>query len=404
MFIPPGATTDETPPLAGYAGETPESIACHYILFSETLAPNCNASLTTEVPVGGSNSIAIVDAYDDPAAPGDLAWFSLQFGLPLTASQFQVIWANTANSSCNVSGVPTDFTGGSELEESVDIEWSHAMAPKANIYLVEACSLVDTDLQQAILVANNLVQCGSSEIDPSTLALGSCPGGSTGKGEVSMSWGMQEFIGENASDGCATLNDSCFTTPNVVYIAAAGDSPGVIWPCTSPNVVCAGGTTIRRNPVTLNFEQETAWVFTGGGQSAIETIPSYQSGVASVASTVGSWRGVPDLSFDSDPYTGVYVYDTFPLEGVTYREWTVEGGTSVATASLAGIVNNAASRSGIFAASSNAELTTIYTNITNDLYFTDIKNGFCGYYMGFTAGTGWDFCTGVGVDRYYNGK
>ena len=66
-------------------------------------------------------------------------------------------------------GVPTDYTGGWEVEESLDIEWAHAMAPSANIYLVEACSNYDTDLQQAVLVANNLVQCGqvgNQSLDP----------------------------------------------------------------------------------------------------------------------------------------------------------------------------------------------------------------------------------------------
>src|SRR5208282_3724209 len=105
-----------------------------------------------------------VDAFDDPDAQGDLAWFSLWFGVPLSASQFQVVWANPIGSSCSSAGVPEDYTGGWELEESLDIEWSHAMAPGAKIYLVEACSNYDSDLQQAVLVANNLVQCGSTEI------------------------------------------------------------------------------------------------------------------------------------------------------------------------------------------------------------------------------------------------
>src|SRR5208282_3101962 len=159
----------------------------------------------------------------------------------------------------------------------------------------------------------------------------------TGKGEVSMSWGGGEYPGETGSDGCAILDDSCFTTPGIVYFASSGDSPGVIWPSTSPNVVSAGGTTMRRNPFTFAFESEAAWVFGGGGQSAFEARPPYQSSIASI---VGSWRGVPDLSFDSDPNTGVYVYDTFPYSGYIYQWWIV-GGTSVAAPSLAGIINRA---------------------------------------------------------------
>jgi len=401
IFVPSGIKPDEAPPFPGYGYETPASIACHYFL-GGTGTPNCNPNTTTVNATGGGQSIAIVDAYDDPSAPGDLAWFSLQFGVPLSLSQFQVIWANTATSSCSVSGVPTDYTGGWEVEESLDIEWAHSMAPKANIYLVEACSNYDSDLQQAVLVANNLVQCGLSEIDPTTLALGTCPGGSTGKGEVSMSWGGGEWSGETASDSCATLDDSCFTTPNVVYFASAGDSPGTIWPGTSPNVVSAGGTTIERNATTFSFEREAAWVDTGGGQSFYETIPTYQSGISSI---VGAWRGVPDLSFDADPNTGVYVYDTFPVDGLFYYEWLVVGGTSVSSPALAGIINNAAGRvGGSYAASSSAELTTIYAHRAVQADFTDITYGFCGYYMGFETAVGWDFCTGVGIPHTYAGK
>ena len=326
-----------------------------------------------------------------------MAWFSLQFGLPLSSKQFQVVWANPRGSSCYGSSVPLDYSGGWEAEESVDIEWAHAMAPGATIYLVEACSDIDFDLRLAVLVASNLVQCGQTEIDPNTGILGSCPQGSNGAGEVSMSWGGQEFAGENASDGCASLDDSCFTTPFVVYFASSGDAPGVIWPSTSPNVVSAGGTTVRRNAATFNFIQEAGWVFTGGGQSAIEPIPSFQSSISGI---LGKWRGVPDWSFDADPYTGVWVYDTFPVDGILYYEWFVVGGTSVSSPALAGIVN----ASGSFHSSTNKQEVSIYGNkgITAD--YTDITAGFCGFYMGFTAGSGWDFCTGVGVDNGYKGK
>jgi kumamolisin len=398
FFIPNGVTPEETPPYPGYGYETPASMGCVYGLTTAVSGCNPNNTALTN-PTGGSQSIAIVDAYDDPSAESDLAWFSLQFGLPLTASQIQVVWADTANSSCYYYGVPVEYSGGWEMEEALDIEWAHAMAPSAKIYLVEACSNYDTDLQQAVLVANNLVQCGLTEINPSTGVLGTCPSGSTGKGEVSISWGGSEFYGENGT-GCAVtntvLNDSCFTAANVVYFAASGDGPGVIWPSTSPNVVSAGGLTTRRNPATFNLITRSGWVMGGGGQSAVETIPSYQGGISSI---VGTWRGTPDLSFNADPFTGVYVYDTFPIYGYVYQ-WWIMGGTSVSAPSLAGIIN----RAGAFAASSNAELTTIYANRANTADFTDMTSPFCGPYMGYGDGAGWDFCTGVGAVKGYAGK
>ena len=333
IFAPSGLNPDEAPPFAGYGFETPASIACHLHLVTASDYPNCNPNSDTIDPTGGSNTIAIVDAYDDPSAPGDLAWFSLQFGIPLTVSQFQVVWANPSTSSCPTPtyGVPIDPTGGWELEESLDIEWAHAMAPGAKIYLVEACSNFDSDLILAVRVANNLVQCGNTEINPTTGVLGTCPGGSTGKGEVSMSWGAGEFVGENGSTGCALPDDSCFTTPGIVYFASIGDGPGVIWPGTSPNVVSAGGTTMRRNSATFALITEAAWPNAGGGHSAIEARPAYQSSV----SIAGSFRLAPDISFDANPFTGVYVMTPFPSRAFRSCQWVIVGGTSVSAPSLA---------------------------------------------------------------------
>jgi kumamolisin len=406
LFVPASLTPEEAPPVPGLGYETPASLACVYGLV--TALAGCNPNTTTANPTGGSKTIAIVDAYDDPEAEGDIAWFSLQFGVPLTASQFQVVQALTADSSCFYEGaVPVDYTGGWEAEESLDIEWAHAMAPSATIYLVEACSNNGSDLQQAVLVAKNLVQCGETEINTTTGVLGTCPS-VTGKGEVSMSWGGAEFAGENATLCAVTntvLDDACFTGTDVVYFASTGDSPGVEYPSVSPNVVAAGGLTNRRNPATFAFLQETGWVDGGGGTSAIEARPSYQSGISGI---VGSFRGVPDLSFDADPFTGVWIYDTFPFEGAGglfgYYNWLIVGGTSVAAPSLSGIINNAATRSGTFAASSNAELTTIYANRAVTTDFTDITSAYCGPYQGFTAVVGWDFCSGVGAVKGYTGK
>ena len=413
MFMPTGFTPEEAPPYSGYGYETPASLACHYglVTVASGVSPNCNPNTTTVNPTGGSQSIAIVDAFDDPEAPADLAYFSDVFGLPFSVSQFQVVWGPTPYSGTCPGYVPVDTTGGWEVEESLDIEYAHAMAPSAKIYLVEACSNNDQDLQQAVLVANNLVQCGLTEInntgDPSTTTVGTCPTTSTGKGEVSMSWGGGEWSGETGTScpGAYTsaLNDGCLMGTNIVYFASSGDSPGTIWPGTSVNVVSAGGTTMRRNATApYNFKQEAAWVSGGDGPSFYEPRPSYQ---ASVSSIVGSYRGTPDLSFDADPNTGVWVYDTFPVDcyymfDCGWYSWWIVGGTSVSSPALAGIVN----RAGGFHSTSSAELNVIYSNKAVTADFTDITYGFCGNYMGFSTFTGYDFCTGVGVVNTYVGK
>lgn len=339
-------------PYPGYAYETPASLACVYGLV--TASTGCNPNTATAVPAGGSRMIAIVDAYDAPNAASDLAKFSSQFGLP--PATFQVVYASGTRPSRDV---------GWEFEESLDVQWAHAMAPQAQIVLVEAASNSFTDLMTAEDVASKMVAAA-------------------GGGEVSNSWGGGEFSGE-------TLYDLHFIKSGVVFLASAGDYPGTGWPGTSPNVVSAGGTTVRRNPSTAAFVAEVPWDSAGGGISAIEPRPSYQS---SIAATVGTHRGVPDLSFDSNPITGVWIYDS-NLGG-----WNIVGGTSVASPALAGILNWA----GSFYTSSNAQLTAIYSKLGVAADFNDIATGFCGPYGGYTSTTGWDFCTGVGVNKGKAGK
>jgi kumamolisin len=370
VFVPQGLTPDEAPPFPGYAFETPASLACVYHLV--TPVSGCNPNTVTANPSGGSKAVAIVDAYDDPWAGPDLAYFSDQFGLPFSPDQLTVVYATGTQP-------PMDDTGGWELEESTDIEYAHAMAPSAHIYLVEAASNSISDLLTAVLVANNEVLCGQAN----------CPSGGSGAGEVSMSWGTDEFAGE-------TSLDSYFLTKGVVYFAATGDAPGTAWPSTSPNVVAAGGTTTARGPSSGNFLYEITWTDGGGGLSPYEGRPAYQNAISYM---VGSQRGVPDVSFDSNPDTGVWVWDSNYFDELG-GGWFIVGGTSVATQALAGIVNSA----GHFSTSSSAELTTVYANRSDAADFRDITVGFCGPYSGDNASSGWDLCTGIGSDIGLSGK
>ena len=361
-----GVIPASTTPAPGFVAETPASLGCVYFLVSTRVA-GCNPTTATLNPSGGSRVIAIVDAFDDVNAATDLAIFSSQFGLP--AANFTKVFA---------SGVkpPQDPTGGWELEASLDIEWAHAMAPSARIILVEAASNSLTNLLAAETVAANLVAAA-------------------GGGEVSNSWGGGEFSSEASFD-------NRFVKSGVVFFASTGDSPGTEWPGVSPNVVAAGGTTISRNPATLAFIAERPWTETGGGQSVFEKIPTYQTAIASI---VGSSRGVPDLSFDANPETGAWVFDSTPVGGSTsgccgVRGWWIVGGTSLSSPALAGIVNSA----GHFATSSDNELTTIYSNLGNPADFRDIAIDYCGPFAGLSGKAGWDFCTGVGSIQGKVGK
>jgi kumamolisin len=359
IFTPTGGLPKQSaavtvgPPFAGYLFETPASLACIYNLVSQSAG--CNPSTATAVPTGGSTSIGIVDAYDNPGAAKDLAKFSKQFGLP--PANFRVVFAD---------GTRPYNDPGWEIEESLDVQWAHAMAPNAKLYLVEAASNSFYDLLTAETVAASLVA-------------------NDGGGVVSNSWGGSEFIDEAAYD-------SFFTYPGVIYFASAGDGPGVIYPSASPHVIGVGGTTLSRDANNGAYLFESAWNSTGGGLSQYETIPSFQKGVAKV---VGTQRGVPDVAAEADPNSGLWVLDSGNNGG-----WYIVGGTSASSPIWAGIVSAAGNNSG----STAAELTNIYKNRGNKTDFNDIKSGVCGPWNGNLTQPGYDLCTGVGSAVGYGAK
>jgi len=322
---------------------------------------------------GGSGAIAIVDSYHFPTALADFNSFSTYFGLPKETSTvataagnktFQVVYAPGYQPQSGGS-----FIASWNLEAALDIEYAHAMAPNAKIYLVEAASDSTSDLDNAVRVAATL----------------------TGVKEVSMSWGGGETSYE------AMFFDPIFTAHGLVYLASGGDSSDQMeYPAASPNVVSCGGTSINRSTTTGAFLSETGWNDTGCGPSVYEPRPSYQNGVASV---VGTKRGVSDLSFDADPNTGVYVYDSTPLWGES--GWWILGGTSVASPSLAGVLNLAAASGNGFASSTAAEEARIYGNLGNANAYRDITSGTDGT---FSCKVGYDFITGVGSPNGLVGK
>jgi kumamolisin len=359
------------PPIPGLLYQTPASIACVYGL--RAAAAGCNPNVVSLNPSGGSKAIAIVDPFDYSTAMADLQHFSTQFGLTaVTPSNFQVVYAPHGSfppGSCvgPATKPPTATGTGWDIEESLDIEWAHAMAPGATVYLVEAQSNSILNLSCAVTVASNLVN-------------------GAGGGEVSMSWGSGEFSSE-------VLFDPVFTKPGVVYFASSGDNPGVSYPAASPNVVGVGGTSLSFDPGTGQFIGENTWQETGGGLSIYEARPTYQDG--NVAKIVGSQRGTPDIASDANPETGVWIFNS---TYVGVGAWFVVGGTSTSSPTWAGIVNAA----GTFASSSQDELTQLYAAPQAD--FNGIKVGNCGPYMSAFASGNWDVCSGRGTPRGYQGK
>jgi len=370
--------------------ETPSSLGCVYGLTSN--ASGCQIYGNTVNPQGGHNTIAVVEALDNPNAQSDLNAFSTLFGL--SNKSLTVIYAPAAPSdnplptACQNLPLPSvtppsactnDITASNNPcdEHVADIEWVHAMAQNANIIMVEAKSNNIQDKMYAVCYAAAAVTA-------------------QGGGMVSMSWSTNEFAAEKGFDAYFQ------SFPNVIFVASAGDHAApALYPSSSPYVISAGGTSILRDAAG-NFIGETAWSKSSakldvkdggsGGPSAYESRPSYQDSVMKV---VGNARGTPDIAFDSDPKTGVCVYSSLhtPTPG-----WFRDGGTSIAAPALSGILNVANHH----ASSTFDELTFIYTSAIKNYhsYWHDILQG----NNGFPALSGYDFTTGLGSPLGYGGK
>jgi subtilase family serine protease len=300
--------------------------------------------------VGGSGTVAIIDAYDDKTIESDLAVFDQKFGLP----------ACTTANGCfekHVLGKNVKSDAGWSLEISLDVEWAHAVAPQAKILLEEAATPSGANLLAAI---------DDARARPDVTA-------------VSMSWGGAEFSDE-------TTLDSHFTSDHgVVFFASSGDDgAGASWPAASPNVVSVGGTSVA---VAANGKvTETAWSGSGGGVSAYEPEPDYQ--VAFTVPKAQGHRAIPDVSYDADPQSGFAVYRS--TSTATKKGWYVIGGTSAGAPQWAGI-------EALGLATGNPLFYKDKASSTPASYFRDIvsgKNGDCKYYC--DARRRYDYVTGLG--------
>jgi subtilase family serine protease len=313
---------------------------------------------------GAGQTIALVDAYDDPNVESDLAVFSQQFELPVASTSngfFRKIYATGHKPAANANW---------SVEISLDIEWAHAIAPKATIILVEAASNNLSDLLKGVDVA---VRSGAAV--------------------VSMSWDTGEFSGERNSD-------NHFVTNGVTFLAASGDAgTGVTYPAASPDVIGVGGTSLTLDSHGT-YLSESAWSGSGGGLSAYEHQPLYQAQFGIPDDSRGV-RGVPDVSYNANPGTGYAVYDSVAISGAS--GWFQIGGTSAAAPQWAAVVAIANStRVGLRKANLSSAHTALYTlaKLTLNSGFhavTQGENGSCGTIC--EALAGYDFVTGLGTPR-----
>ena len=308
---------------------------------------------------GAGQTIAIVDAYDHPNIQDDLNTFDHQFGLPDL-----VLTKVDQNGGTNYPR--TD--AGWALEIALDVEWAHAIAPGANILLVEAKSNSLSNLLAAVDYASQHAQV------------------------VSMSWGGSEFSSEASYD-------SHFNVPNVTFLASSGDGgSGVSYPAASPYVVSVGGTTLPLDGSGNLTRAETAWSGSGGGISNQEAEPPYQSNYP-IPNTSGQ-RGVPDVAYVADPSTGVAVFDSVRYQG--QKGWFQIGGTSVGDPSWAGLIARADQGRTTPLSSNNLKSSPEYSAATGKAYASNYRDITSGSNGGFSARTGYDFITGLGSPNAKN--
>ena len=303
---------------------------------------------------GKGQTIAIIDAYNDPNITSDLAAFDAKFGIAAPPS-FKVV-----NQSGGTSLPGTDPSQGWEGETALDVEWAHAIAPGANILLVEANSASDSNLFAAVNYARQ--QAGVSAI--------------------SMSWGSDDSLSNASTD--KSLSNTYLVTPSghqgITFVASSGDDGHPSFPAESPNVLAVGGTDLYLTSSGA-ITSETAWTpTTSGGQT--------WSGGGGVSQEF-SGRKVPDVAYNAG--VGVAVYDTFgPDHG-----WVSVGGTSAGApqwAALVAIADEGRVLAGLGTLNGATQtLAAIYAASASD--FHDITSGSTQFQ---SAGPGYDLATGRG--------
>ncbi|MFL4908321.1 carboxypeptidase regulatory-like domain-containing protein [Streptomyces sp. MMS24-I2-30] len=301
---------------------------------------------------GSGQTVAIVDAFDDPTAEADLAVYRAQYGLPACTT------ANGCFSKVDQRGgtnYPTPDPGWAG-EISLGLDMVSAIAPGAHILLVEA--------------DDNSFESLSAAVDEA-VALGAK--------FISNSYGTDYRGGGGEDPSETTTLDAHYNHPGVAITASTGDyAYGVGYPAASQYVTAVGGTTLTRDASTPRGWTESAWSLAGSGCSLYEPKPAFQhdTGCAN--------RALADVSAVAED---VAVYQTYGNGG-----WAVYGGTSVSAPIIASVY--AVAGTPVAGTYPNSYPYAASTGI-NDI--TTGSNGSCSPAYLCNGTTGYDGPTGLGT-------
>lgn len=289
---------------------------------------------------GRGKTIVIVDSFGSPTIKHDLAVFDKAYGLP-APPRFDII---QPAGKVHVDIKNADQGGWGE-ETTLDVEYAHAMAPGANILLVET-PVAETEglvgIPEIVKAENYVISHHLGDV-------------------ITQSFGATE---ETFPTAQALLRQrSAFqaaAAARIPVLASSGDA-GVTdakwsgeyyprrvnsWPSSDPLVTSVGGTEVHLNQRGVRTSPDTVWnqtsfygdaVAGGSGLSHIFARPAFQNPVAKL---VGKHRGTPDISLSASTNGGAIVYIGFtsPAAGVTGPGWYVFGGTSLASPLFSGVV------------------------------------------------------------------
>jgi hypothetical protein len=327
-------------------------------------------SLPAETDASHVQTVAVVDAFDDPTAEADLDVYDKQFGLPACTSANGCF--HKVNQAGNSSPLPKK-QGEWAGEISIDVQMVRAVCESCRILLVEANSEEFEDLGAAVNAA-----------------------AAAGANEISNSYGG----GEEASH--TSLAATYYDHPGTVIAASSGDcgyfnkacpgEPAVAdFPAASQHVLSVGGTSLVEHKGAWS---SAVWDEGGSGCSKVFSAASWQSSVANFAATgCGSGRSVADIAAIGDPETGVDVYDSTPEGGGAPTGWGVWGGTSVAAPVIAAEFGLTGGARGVAYPAA-----TLYPHIGTAALYDVLtgKNGTCGGATECQAAAGFDGPTGLG--------
>jgi subtilase family serine protease len=301
--------------------------------------------------VGAKNTVAIVDAYNDPTAEADLGVYRSQFGLPACTT------ANLCFKKVSQTGSTTALpaTNASWAQEvSLDLDMVSAACPTCHILLVEAKTAstanLGTAVNQAAMPKNNVAAISNS------------------------------YGGSDARD---TTYGKYYNHPGIAVTASTGDSGyqiGGSYPADSAYVTAVGGTSLRTSTNSRGWT-ETAWSGAGSGCS------SFNTAVTPSSTTGCSKRAIADVSAVADPNTGVAVYDSTKYQGLS--GWLVFGGTSASSPIVASVYALSGRTTGYPAA--------LYSHASSLFDVTSGSNGSCSTTQWCHARSGWDGPTGLGT-------